>query len=315
MSSGSFNAFIYTCESFTQAMHKGFEKILVLIDYSTAAIHAAEEASELAARFGSELHLLHIINSAPTVYTFLSGGHYYNEESTSKDSNAGDSFSLNSLQNKLIEKYSLVVKATEEKGNLSDVIRNYVIKENISLVVVAGRKQSHLREFIFRSLAEQVVHLINCEVLCIYPESDFSKIKMLVIPVGGSIPKRKIRIAYELAKKFAANIHLIALARNANGLKTEELKILMDTYRYIKDITNIPVQCSTVIGNSIAEAAMRYAKNIKADLILVNHESESKMKDTLLPRWRSDIVNHSTIPVLSVHPVMEQTGRNGFQAM
>lgn len=295
-------------------MKKGFEKILVLVDFSPTSVHAAEEAGELAVKFESELYLLHITSPVSLFQSLLPNANYFNKRADVNEISRKNKFLLEKIKIGLKAKYNIQINTIEEKGDLNEVISTFIIKKNIDLVVVAGRKRSNIKEFMFRSIAEHIMYSINCEVLCIYPKSDFSRIKKLVIPVGRFIPKRKIRIAYELVKIFAANVHLISLAKNANGLKAEDLKVLMDTYRYLKDFTNIPVQCSTVIGNNIAEATIRYAKNIKADLILVNPDTESRLKDSFLNGWGRDIINHSPVPVLSVHSVMEKFNKKGLQS-
>ena len=105
-------------------------------------------------------------------------------------------------------------------------------------------------------------------MLCVYPDSNSNRLKKIVLPIGKFIPKRKIRLAYELAKKFAANVHLISLNRNGHRLSSENTKVLMASYQYLKDITNIPIECRTVLGNNLAQATVQYAENIGADLIL-----------------------------------------------
>ena len=151
-------------------------------------------------------------------------------------------------------------------------------------------------------------------MLCVYPESNASRVKKIVLPIEEFIPKRKIRLAYELAKKFAANVHLISLDKYGNGLNKDNTKVLMASYQYLKDITNIPIECRTVMGNNLAQATVRYAENIGADLILVNVGSESFFKQDPLRRWGGNIVNHSSIPVLSVQAINDKSKRKQYRA-
>jgi len=116
--------------------------------------------------------------------------------------------------------------------------------------------------------------------------------------VSKAIPKKKIGIAYEFAKKFAGRIYLIALNGSEKKLSDQGTKTLIASYRYLKDLTNIPIECSTVNGTSLASATMHYAQIVGADLILINDGSESYFKK---PLWNGNIVNHSAVPVLSVH--------------
>ena len=88
----------------------------------------------------------------------------------------------------------------------------------------------------------------------------------------------------------------------------------MASYQYLKDITNIPIECRTVPGNNLAQATVQYAENIGADLILVNAGSESFFNTPVLRRWSGNIVNHSSIPVLSVHAINDKTKHRQYRA-
>ena len=47
---------------------------------------------------------------------------------------------------------------------------------------------------------------------------------------------------------------------------------------------------------------MKYAKRIKADIIMVMTQSEMDWSDMFISSATQDIINSSDIPVLSVHP-------------
>lgn len=290
-------------------MQDRFKKILALIDFSPASFHAAEEAAVLAAKFNGELHLLHVSPVSSLSYLLLPEAYFSHVAKEDKDLYRNNKYRLEKLKIQLQEKFDIKIKSCEVKGSLKEMVNKYVAGEGIELVVVGVKKKSGLKEFVFGSTAEKITHSADCEVLCIYPGSDCKQLKKIVIPVGKFIPKRKIRLAYELARKFAARIHLISLGPDGGKTKNDYAKTLMGAYQYLKDITNIPVECSTIYGDNIAEAAIRYAKNIDADLILVNPGTESRLPGPVLQKWGSDIVNHSPVPILSVHPIMEKIKR------
>jgi len=147
--------------------------------------------------------------------------------------------------------------------------------------------------------------------LCVSSGSQTETLKRIIVPVAKSIPRKKIGIAYEFAKKFSGRIYLIALNRSEKKLNDQSTNTLIASYRYLKDLTNIPIECSTVNGNSLAGATMHYAQKVGADLILINEGSESYFKKSL---WNGNIVNHSSIPVLSVHS-MNHKERDKYPVM
>jgi len=199
------------------------------------------------------------------------------------------------------------VQCHETEGRLRETINKQAHDLKADLVVLGVHHKSWLKELFSGNKIKNILKSVDTEVLCVYPESNSNRLKKIVLPIGKFIPKRKIRLAYELAKKFAANVHLISLNKNGTSLSSEETKILMASYQYLKDITNIPVECRTVPGNNLAQATIQYAENIGADLILVNSGSESFFKNAGLRKWRGNIVDHSSIPVLSVHAINDKT--------
>lgn len=278
-----------------------FKKILALIDFSPVSMHTAEEAALIASKFDGELHLLHVSPGSVRPYLSLPGQEIFGNAKANEELYRLNKYKLEKIKIDLENRFNLSVRTHEEKGSLTEIVKNCIDTLQINLVVLGASKKTGLKEIIFGSVANAIIRLVKTEVLCIYPESDCKKLKKIVIPIGEFIPKRKIRLAYELARKFSANIHLITLARNVNS-NAKNYNTLISTFRYIRDLTNIPIECKTVAGNNIAEAAVRYAEKMGADIILINPGSESKYSGGIWEKWGGEIVNHSTIPVLSVQP-------------
>lgn len=287
-------------------MSEGFNRVLVLIDFSPASLHTVEEAAKIAGKFNSDLYLLHVSSSLsgllfPELYPFeIPGGE--------KENMRINKFRLEKTKIDLENRFGISIKTYVTKGSLKETVYSYSQELQIDLVVVNANRKTGFKEFLFGGTAETIINTVDSEVLCVYPESDCSHVKKIVLPVGRFVPKRKIKVAYELARKFAASIHLVSLNNSASKkLAAENTKALLDTFRYLKDITNIPVECKTVSGPTIAEATVNYAKAIGADLILVNPGAESYWSENLLRRWGNDIVSRSSIPVLSVQSILNKT--------
>ena len=283
-------------------MREEFNRILSLIDFSKTSLHALEEAALIASKFNSELHLLYVAsNSEPLRMSGDSKSQKNNKER------------LEDLKKTLQGRYEIIINCHEAKGQLIEVVNKYSCDLAINLVVLAAKKEPWLKEMFFESTAKKMIRCVDKEVLCVYEDSNSNKLKKIVLPIGNFVPKRKIRLAYELAKKFAANVHLISLNKSGS-FNTEDTKTLMASYQYLKDITNIPIECRTVSGDNLAQAAVNYAEIIGADLILVNAGTESLFKRTVLQRWSGNIVNHSSIPILSVHAINDKITHKQYRA-
>jgi nucleotide-binding universal stress UspA family protein len=276
-------------------MQEEFSRILSLVDFSKTSLHASEEAALIASKFNSELHLLHVVSNSDNIQ--LNGDDKMHQNNKER---------LEYLKTTLQSRYEIIINCHEVIGKVNEVVNKYSRDLTINLIVLPAKKETWFKELFFESTAKKIIRCVDSEVLCVYDGSISNKLKKIVLPIGKFIPKRKIRLAYELAKKFAANVHLISLNKNGS-VNSEDTKILMASYQYLKDITNIPIECRTVPGDNLAQAAVHYAENIGADLILVNAGAESLFKRTVLQRWGGNIVNHSSIPVLSVHAINEKT--------
>lgn len=277
-----------------EIMPEDFKNILTLVDFSRASMHAAGEAALIASKFNSRLHLLCVSPNSNSSYL-------------------PDPERLNEIKNDLNSRYGVDAECHEAEGKLCETVNKYVHDLTADLVVLGVHRENWFKELFFEDKVRSIIKSVDAEILCVYPESNSNRLKKIVLPIGKFIPKRKIRLAYELARKFAANVHLISLNKNGMSLSSEETKILMASYQYLKGITNIPVECRTVPGNNLAQATVQYAENIGADLILVNAGSESFFKNAVLRRWRGSIVNHSSIPVLSVHAINEKTKQRQYR--
>jgi nucleotide-binding universal stress UspA family protein len=268
----------------------------------------------IASKFNSELHLLHVTHHADAADLTIPEAYFFEVAKDDKETEEFDKRSLIKIKKDLEQRFDVKIAIHEVMGKLCKTVRDFSHQLHIDLVVLGAVKKNWVKEVFFQSKVKNIIRAVDCEVLCVYPGSNSIRLKKIVLPIGKFVHKRKIRLAYELAKKFAANVHLISLNSNGTSLNSEETKVLMTSYQYLKDITNIPIECRTVQGDNLARATLDYAENIGADLILVNAGAESHFKNAVLTKWAGNIVNHSSIPVLCVHAINEETNRRQFRA-
>ena len=279
-------------------MESNFRKILTLIDHTDTSLHAAEEAALIASKFDAELQLLHISPYESSKGLITSGLFFFDAPVGAEEEYYLKIEKLEKLKKKLDRKFGILTTCFESRGDFIEVVKSHVKDFSVDLIVLGTNKRSWLKEIFIENKVNSVIGALNCEVLCVSSESQTATLKKIVVPVARAIPRKKIDIAYEFAKKFAGRIYLIALNGSERKVSDQSTKALLASYRYLKDLTNIPIECSTVNGTSLASATMHYAQVLGADLILINEGSESYFRK---PLWNGNIVNHSSVPVLSVH--------------
>jgi len=128
----------------------------------------------------------------------------------------------------------------------------------------------------------------------------------ILLPIDDSAHSRqKINHALVLAKHFASKLHILGLINSSDDIDLKKFELKLDQVEeYIK---KCDVSCSKKIvsGSNQAKVTYDYAKSINADLIVIMSDQEESIAGRLLlGPYAQQIVNHSKIPVMSIHPVL-----------
>lgn len=139
--------------------------ILAPTDFSKHAAKAVRHACELAARFGSELHLLHVLSDMvpagpdPMLAPVLPPDFYAESEARS----------LESLRHVLDPSWGKParVETVVRWGTPVEMILAYAHERSISLMVIATHGRTGLSHALLGSTAEQILREAPCPVLTI----------------------------------------------------------------------------------------------------------------------------------------------------
>ena len=166
-------------------------------------------------------------------------------------------------------------------------------------VIIIG-KNSHHTTFPFLNTVSpgRIAKETGFPVLMVKPGSIDSKVKSIVVPVGLSVPKRKIELLVALRKKFRISIHLVTFLQKNPGTNEYAAFALVDTYKSLKELAHCPLGHEVLKGENIAKSTLKYAQQIKADMLLVDAEKETRItslsgkhiSDVLLPDSRLQIL-------------------------
>ncbi len=143
-----------------------FKKILVPVDFSDCSNDAVRHARELAARFDSELHLLHVVESWPPAGSVTSEAypmyHDYvvqlNDHATKQLAEVAANIAG-----------SIPVQHVIRSGHIQQEIIKYITDEKIDLAVIGTHGRTGLSHWLMGSVAEKVVRLAPCPVLVVRP--------------------------------------------------------------------------------------------------------------------------------------------------
>jgi hypothetical protein len=275
-------------------MKKLFNHILVPVNFNRNTPMLMEKAIQVANQFYCDIHLLYVQTQWMAI-PFLCDGYVsgtdlnYSEEAGIKLKNlAGAS------RHQLAD--GLRITSTVVTGSWQSMLKEQVITKHIDLVILPRNEKKFFRVLVYKVDVNQLSLQTQCPVLTVTKDFDISQLHNIVVPIGNFLPIRKLTAATYMAREFNAVIHLMGGKNNSYGNDRQKTRCLTRSYQLLRDYTNVKVYCSTQDGDTTARETLAYAKNVKADLIVVNSGRESILKG-----WFSNyLYQDSNIPVLTI---------------
>ncbi len=195
-----------------------------------------------------------------------------------------------------------------EKGKVYKVICKVAEETNAFLVVIGTHGSSGFEEFWIGSNANRIVSASTRPILTIRAGVDSNKdLKIIVMPLDSTkITRQKLPITALLAGWFDAEIHILGVfTSNVDNIRYRVQDYVQQSETYLKK-NGIRYRSVFLEANNITETVLEYAKKVNANLISIMTEQETTTANLWLGPYAAQMVNHSPIPVLSVHT--ENTG-------
>ncbi|MBU2649522.1 MAG: universal stress protein [Bacteroidetes bacterium] len=172
------------------------------------------------------------------------------------------------------------------------------------MIIVGTHGSSGFEEFWIGSNANKIVSASSIPIITIRAGIDVkTPLSRIVIPIDSTIDTRqKVPFTSYLAKIHNAEIHILAVYTT----KIEEVRARVNRYaqqvaEYLTD-EGVRYTMSEADTENIREATIEYALKVKANLISIMTEQERTTANLWLGPYAQQMVNHSPIPVLSIHP-------------
>ena len=277
------------------------KNILFATDFSPFSQAALPYARAIAERFGSTIHLVHVLTPEPMIELPLDR---FPELDADKD--VAESAMKTLLAGKPFGK--LAYTATVERGQLQDVFAAFIEKKSIDLLVLGTHGRRGLMKLVLGSVAEQVFRFASCPVLTVGPEAmhegtadgSFRTILFATDFYSGS----QHALAYAVSMARASDSHLILLHAVSDSM---EIPDLVRAGQRVADLVSAEtmqeLKPEIVAGaGPAAETILNVAKNKHADLIVMGaHRAGVPSVASHLP-WAtaSKVVCEAHCPTLTV---------------
>ena len=271
--------------------------IIAAIDFSDCSINALEHAVSIANRGLLDLHMVWVNNPSVTKTTI------YSDTSSDLIDQIKGQFA------KLIEKY----KPRLPENEIHYVIREGKVyreildeaKEMDSLCIVMGTHgASGFEQFWIGSNANRLISVSHCPVITLRSGISIKHdLERIVMPLDSTLDTRqKVPFTAYLAKLFDAEIHVLKLySSNVKAIQHTVDEYAEQVAEYLED-EEIQYVVDSVHADNLTVSTIEYAQKVKANLISIMTEQETKMYNLLIGPYAQQMVNTSPFPVLSINP-------------
>ena len=269
------------------------KQIIVAIDFSKTSMNALAFGIHIANKSGASVQMVWVDNTTSEEVVFEEYAHEERNEKVAL---------LKELQAKFakdLKKGKLDYKT--RKGKVYIEIAQQAKTINADLIIAGTHGVSGFEEFWIGSNAYRIVTNAPCPVITLRYDFNVADIKKIVIPIDSSQETRqKIPIASQISQLFNSEIHVLSLY--STSLKSVQKRVdnyarqVVDFFKE-REIKHVAV---TMESDNITRTTIDYAESVGADLIAIMTEQETTTANIFLGPYAQQMVNHSTVPVLSM---------------
>jgi len=268
--------------------------ILVGIDFSNCSINALEHAISIARKAKAGIAMV-----------------WVNHLDYSKEIFAGEPQNIEKEVvirfEALIKKYKFHVYNEEikyhiRKGKVYKEIKAVADETDAFIVVIGTHGSSGFEEFWIGSNANRIVAGCKQPIITIRGGTDIvHDLKKIVMPLNSTdVTRQKMPMTALLAKYFNSEVHILGLLTSSSKeLQFKVKKFVVQAEDYFTE-NGIRFKSKIVEADNLTEETLKYAKEIDANLIAIMTEQETSASNLIFGPYASQMVNHSSIPVLSI---------------
>lgn len=270
-------------------------KILSAIDFSDCSINAFLHALSIAQKCKCDLEMI-----------------WVNKPDSQKEKYIEPKVDLAADVKKKLE--DLVEKYQPElpEGKLTYKIRKGKVykemaaeaKTQKAMLVVAGTHgASGFEEFWIGSNANRIVSACECPVITIRGGINVKRnLERIVLPIDSTLETRqKVTFTGFLARHHDAEIHVLKLYTSKIKAVRQDVDFYAGQVSRYLDQEKIRYIVTSREADNLSDTMIAYAKEVDANLISIMTDQESTTSNLWMGPYAQQTVNHSPIPVLSIH--------------
>jgi len=273
------------------------KKILVPTDFSKCAVSAADYAMLLAQKMEAEVHFLHVAD-VPVDWSAMDNSEKIYPEVTKTVGHAQRALDQLVQQS---ERLGLTAKKYLSYNKDYRAILEYIDSKNIDMVVMGSTGATGLKELLIGSNTQKIVRLSPVPVLVI-KEQDFDNPKldhMVFVSDFDEEVMEQFKRFVEFVQNFDVKLSLLFV--NTPEIFTDTLTTKIKMGNYANHAAEVVENSFVFNSYNIMKGLQAFCKENQPDAIgMITHGSSSGLH-LFNHSLTEKVVNHSEIPVLTMH--------------
>lgn len=261
-------------------------RVVVGFDFSSGSANAVDLAIDIANRWQSDIRLV-----------------YVKEKNENEAPIRTEIEQRNAAVEPLLKGIKLEYVLRE--GAPAEQLAKQAEEDNAALLIVGTHGMSGLKTNMLGRNSYRTIELSPVPVLIVREDFNFNKaLETIVVPIDSSDDTRqKASKAALFARTFGSTIHLLGLYTST----TEDIRRIVKNYvgmvQRVFDKDNIKYITKFIdVEKNVTTTTLDYAAEVQADMIAIMTEQEKNLSSLLLGNYAQQMINQSTVPVLTVRP-------------
>lgn len=279
-----------------------FNSILIPVDFSINTEVAVKKCLEIIEHEQARIFLLHVEKPRSTWSIDAIRERFQPDRLPAMYYRNGVAAKLFEWQNIIQEHVPgvSVIAETLSRSNIEGAIIEKARKIKPDVIIMG--KNARPGQVVFRSRVspDRIARHAGFPVLIVKPGSIYNRTRIVVVPVGSDLPKKKMELIMALKKKYRISIHLVTVMKTQTGESEFSASALLTTYRFVRDVAHCPLEHEVLHGDNIAKSTLEYAQLIKADMLVVDSEKETRLISFFEKNISDELRPDSRLQILAV---------------
>jgi len=284
------------------------KKILIPVDFSGTGIKVLEQAALMAKKTNAEIILLTVVtgpfgNAGPDDIRISVYNNKKYEGLIAVEAEKQMNLLKENLLKEGIRKVTYLIK---KAGTPYKEIVSVASKAKVDIILMGTHGVSGFREFVLGSNTFKVVSQAKCAVLSIQKQTKKAGFKSILLPFRDKPHSREnVDYAIRIAKIYGATLHILGISYDPTTVVANKIQLEVEQIKHILENEGVKYSTETVHGNYVAKYIFSQAEKVNADLIVVMADIDKMaISEFIAGPVIQQIVNHSKIPILSIHPII-----------